>query len=88
MNWYEICLHRYPRKYMTRVQLDRVFEMGLIFKEQYDEILAMVQFLKGVYILAKYGSFKYKNNVYGKTVKSGNANISPSCNQQGAGLGI
>lgn len=41
MNWYDICLYRYPRKYMTRDQLDRVLEMGLISKEQYDEILAM-----------------------------------------------
>lgn len=29
-------------------------------------------------MLAKYGSFKYKNSAYGKIVKPGNANISPS----------
>lgn len=41
MDWYEICLYRYPRNYMTDAQLDRCLQMNLITKEQYDEIKAL-----------------------------------------------
>jgi len=41
MDWYEICKFRYPRKYMTKAQLDRVLAMGLIAQEHYDEIVNM-----------------------------------------------
>jgi len=40
MDWYEICSYRYPRKYMTLAQLDRVLAMKLITQEQYNEIVS------------------------------------------------
>jgi len=41
MDWYEICKHRYPRNYMTKIQLERVLTMGLITQEQYSEIISL-----------------------------------------------
>lgn len=41
MNWYEICKYRYPRRYMTLAQLDRVLSLGLITQEQYNEIISL-----------------------------------------------
>ena len=41
MTWYDKAKYRYPKGYMTLVQLDLILQLGLIDQAQYDGIKAL-----------------------------------------------